>query len=86
MHFEHATIQATVPATSYNLAEHDREQKDFWADSARVSEMRKEQTRKLKAAAESLGVDVSIPALGPMIQSFDGTTPIERFVNEENNF
>jgi hypothetical protein len=48
--------------------------------------MRKEQIGKLKAAAKSLGVDASIHAFGSMAQSFDGMTPIERFVHEGKNF
>jgi hypothetical protein len=74
-----------VPVTSNNLAKFERQQVDFWADPARAIEMRQAQSRKVREAAESLGVDLSISVLRDMGQSFNGMTPMERLVNGKNN-
>jgi hypothetical protein len=58
---------------------------NFWADPARVTKMRQEQSRKVKEALESLGVNFSAPVLEDIGRSFDGMTPMERFVNGKNS-
>jgi hypothetical protein len=76
---------AWAPVTSKNLAKFERQQEDFWSDPARATEMRQEQSRKVREAAESLGVDLSISVLRDMGRSFDGMTPMERLVDGKNN-
>jgi hypothetical protein len=67
-----------LPLTSKNLAEHHHQQTHFWNDPEEVSKLRKDQSNKLKAAAESLGIDMAIPVFGTMDQGSKGMLPEER--------
>ena len=76
---------SSVPVTSINLAELERQQEKFWTDTTRAAEMRQEQSRKVREAAESLGVDLSLPVFRHMGRSVNGMTPMERFGDGQNN-
>jgi hypothetical protein len=67
-----------LPLTSKNLAEHHHQQTHFWNDPEKVSKLRKGQSNKLKAAAESLEIDMAIPVFGTMDQGSKGMLPEER--------
>jgi hypothetical protein len=83
IHTEDKTRTVPTP-TETNLAELERQQEMLWTDPAKAKRQRQEQSRKIRAGAVDLGVDIASPVFRDVGQSFDGMTPMERFVDGKN--
>lgn len=76
---------AHAPLTKKNLAKLEGQQAKFWADTAKATKMRQEQSQKVREAAEGFGVDLSILPFKNLGKCVDGMSPMERFVDGRNN-
>jgi hypothetical protein len=84
IHTEDKTRAVPCPVTKINLAELERQQEMLWADPAKATRQRQEQSRKIREEAVYLGVDIASPVFRDVGQSLDGMTPMERFVDGKN--
>jgi hypothetical protein len=60
-----------VPITRETLSEHDRRQNLLAADREQVARLQEERSSRMRAAAESLGLDIPSTLLHKMTQTYD---------------
>ena len=75
----------SLPVTTNNLEELERQQEMLWADAAKATNLRGEHTRRMREGAMSLGIDMTLPIYQDVEKSLVGMTPMERFVGGNNN-